>query len=289
MGAAASVPLIQHWGWPAVFLAGGAAPLLLLPVLAAWLPESISWLRDHGRGDRAEATRAKTRLPSFADRSAEPAERPGLTALLLSGRALATLSLWCAFFLSLLLVFFLVSWIPAIAVAQTHKPALGAAAAAVFNLSAVAGALVLGRLVDRFGAVRIVGAAYVAAAVGVMLIGLGPDARASVFVFSVFSGFFGMGAQLCLVAVAADFYSPGLRATGVGAAMGAGRLGAIAGSLAGGVLLGGAGAAQFPPVLCVLALMACVALAAAAALKRRERSIGMPGLAEEAAAASPSA
>jgi len=147
----------------------------------------------------------------------------------------------------------------------------GAIAAAVLNFGGIAGALVIGRLIDRFGAFAVVGSAYVLGACGMMAIGLGPDARASVFMFSLVGGFFGMGAQLCVVAIAADFYPLTLRATGVGAAMGAGRFGAITGSLVGGALLAGVGGAtRFPPVLSALAIAACVAVLGAGFFKRRE-------------------
>ncbi|HTK34055.1 MAG TPA: MFS transporter [Caulobacteraceae bacterium] len=274
LGAAASVPLIKSGGWPAVFLAGGIIPLLLLPVLMWRLPESIGWLKANGKAELAEKIRSRTHLPSLSAPVDGLAVKPApakITALLASGRAMATLCLWSTFFLSLLLVFFLVSWIPSIAVAETASPSMGAMAAAVLNFGGIAGALVIGRLIDRFGAFAVVGSAYVLGACGMMAIGLGPDARASVFMFSLVGGFFGMGAQLCVVAIAADFYPLTLRATGVGAAMGAGRFGAITGSLVGGALLAGVGgAARFPPVLSGLAIAACVAVLGAGFFKRRE-------------------
>ncbi|HTI65986.1 MAG TPA: MFS transporter [Caulobacteraceae bacterium] len=274
VGAVASVPLIERFGWQAVFLAGGVAPLLLLPALAVCLPESIGWLKAQGRTEQAETIRRRTHLPAgplgvVEQASAHPPAKIG--ALLGSGRAPATLCLWSTFFLSLLLVFFLISWIPAIAVAQTHTPSKGAAAAALFNISGIVGSLVIGRLIDKFGAFGVVASAYVLGAVGILAIGLGPDARASVFVFSIVGGFFGLGAQLCVVAIASGFYPLTLRATGVGAAMGAGRFGAIAGSLVGGVLLATVGgAAHFPPVLAGLALAACLAVLGAGFFKRKE-------------------
>jgi AAHS family 4-hydroxybenzoate transporter-like MFS transporter len=269
VGAVISVPLIRAFGWPSVFIAGGLAPLPLLPVLTAWLPESIGWLKAFGRSDEAEQIRRRAGLPAPPSDDAPPA-KVVLSALLTRGRAPSTLALWATFFLSLLLVFFLVSWMPAVAVAQTHEASSGAAAAALLNVGGILGALVLGQLIDWLGAFEVVGSAYALASIGIMAVGLGSEARGSVFLFSLVGGFFGMGAQLCVVAIAADFYPLTLRATGVGAAMGAGRFGAIAGSLAGGAILALlGGAAQFPPILGGLALAACLAVVTAGLLKRR--------------------
>jgi AAHS family 4-hydroxybenzoate transporter-like MFS transporter len=269
VGAAISVPLIKIWGWPAVFVAGGLAPLPLLPALAGWLPESIGWLEAFGRSEQAERIRLRAGLPAPSADDVGPA-KAALSALLSRGRAPSTLALWVTFFLSLLLVFFLVSWMPAVAVAQTHEPSSGAAAAAVLNIGGILGALVLGQLIDWLGAFEVVGSAYALASIGILAVGLGSEARGSVFIFSLVGGFFGMGAQLCVVAIAADFYPLTLRATGVGSAMGAGRFGAIAGSLAGGFILAAlGGTGQFPPILGGLALAAGLAVVTAGFLKRR--------------------
>ena len=51
------------------------------------------------------------------------------------------------------------------------------------------------------------------------------------------AGFFVLGSQLCLNAIAAAFYPTPMRSTGVGWAMGLGRVGSIVGPVIGGVLL----------------------------------------------------
>jgi AAHS family 4-hydroxybenzoate transporter-like MFS transporter len=272
LGAAVSAPLIQAWGWRAVFAAGGAAPLPLLPLLGSCLPGSIGWLKT---SEGAGQIRPRAQLPSI-DESAPP--KASLSALLTRGRGPSTLALWATFFLSLMLAFFLVSWIPAVAVAQTHQASSGAAASALLNVGGILGALVLGQLVDWLGSFEVVGSAFALASIGIMAAGLGREAHASIFIFSLVGGFFGMGAQLCVVAVAADFYPRPLRATGVGAAMGAGRFGAMAGSLSGGAILslfGGMG--QFPPILGGLALAACLAVVSAGLLKPRRPGLETAG------------
>jgi MFS transporter, AAHS family, 4-hydroxybenzoate transporter len=65
------------------------------------------------------------------------------------------------------------------------------------------------------------------------------DLAASVYWFAALAGFFCIGAQLCVVAIASGFYPIELRATGVGWSMGIGRVGAVVGPLVGGLLIRG--------------------------------------------------
>src|ERR1700733_11774084 len=98
-----SVRLIGAFGWPAVFIAGGAAPLFLAPVLMLRLPESIVL------------------------RAAPPTPRGRVAALFRDGRARSTALLWSINLLNLLTTYFLLLWTPAI----LHDAGAGPSAAIV--------------------------------------------------------------------------------------------------------------------------------------------------------------
>src|ERR1700726_3621754 len=51
LGGFLAAALIPYFGWRAVFIVGGTAPLLLVPVLALRLPESVRFLALTGRND----------------------------------------------------------------------------------------------------------------------------------------------------------------------------------------------------------------------------------------------
>src|SRR6478736_5879952 len=55
LGGLLAAALIPHFGWRSVFVVGGVAPLLLAPVLAAHLPESVRFLAFTGRADQQVA------------------------------------------------------------------------------------------------------------------------------------------------------------------------------------------------------------------------------------------
>src|SRR3954454_19095880 len=51
LGGLLAAQLIPQFGWQSVFVVGGIAPLLLVPFLALWLPESVRFLALTGRGN----------------------------------------------------------------------------------------------------------------------------------------------------------------------------------------------------------------------------------------------
>src|SRR3984885_3876578 len=121
LGGLLAAALIPHFGWRSVFIIGGVAPLLLAPILALRLPESVRFLVLTGRADArvAELLRLIGPKAAFAPATQfvvhEP-HLPGIPVLHLfrEGRTLVTLLLWVVFFMSLLDIYFLANWLPTV-------------------------------------------------------------------------------------------------------------------------------------------------------------------------------
>ncbi|MGF6902385.1 MFS transporter [Paraburkholderia sp. GAS348] len=278
LGGGGSALLIPAFGWKSVFIAGGMLPLIILPVFILLVPESVRYLalqNDHAAIARIlRRLDAESRWNGGSDYRAAMPHSP-VSSLFTQGNATATFLLWIAFFLSLLLTYFLINWIPV--VARTNGLDIGKAvlAVAMLNLGAVAGCIMLGRLADRFGPTRVIGCAYLAGAMAISAIGLVGWSPGLLYLTSFVAGAFSIGAQMCTVALCAVFYETGLRATGIGWAMGIGRTGAIAGPVMGGVLLG-AGVA--PAILFAIAGATSVGAALAVLvlgqlIQRRKRNL----------------
>ncbi len=174
--------------------------------------------------------------------------------------------------MSLLDLYFLNNWLPTI-MTQTGIP-LGTAAivTALFQLGGTVGALTLGRRIDRNLSFNVLAVAYGAASIAVLAIGAA-GGLAALAVTILIAGFCVIGGQTGSNALAADFYPTAMRSTGVGWALGVGRIGSILGPFVGGWLLSSTvdfrhvfWAAAVPPLLAC-----CAALGAAAILRRRER------------------
>src|SRR5260221_5782633 len=111
--------LIPQFGWRSVFVVGGVAPLLLVPVLALRLPESVRFLALTGRAHERVAELLGFIGPRavFAPATQFVVHEPELAGipvlhLFRDGRTLVTLLLWVVFFMSLLDLYLLSNWLP---------------------------------------------------------------------------------------------------------------------------------------------------------------------------------
>src|SRR3954452_7493407 len=121
LGGLLAAQLIPQFGWQSVFVVGGVAPLLLAPVLALRLPESVRFLALTGRAHQrvAELLAAINPKVAFAAETQFMIHEPELSGipvlhLFRNARIQVTLLLWVVFFLSLLDLYFLSNWLPTV-------------------------------------------------------------------------------------------------------------------------------------------------------------------------------
>ena len=159
--------------------------------------------------------------------------------LFTEGRAAVTLLLWVPFFTSFMILIFITSWIPTLLRANGLSVAQAGFAIALNSFGSFIGSGAVGRLMDRFGAYKVLIPTFVLASIAAGLLGfsltnLGSAALAVI----ALSGFFAGASQAGVIALAAVVYPVAIRSTGVGWAMAIGRLGAVVGPILGGILLG---------------------------------------------------
>jgi MFS transporter, AAHS family, 4-hydroxybenzoate transporter len=107
----------------------------------------------------------------------------------------------------------------------------------LLNAGGIAGGLVLGRIIDHRGPFGVLTIAYAVAALFVAAIGLFGSPVGLVMAIITLAGFFVIGAQFCMNVLAASYYPTAIRSTGVGWALGIGRIGSIVGPVLGGIVL----------------------------------------------------
>lgn len=235
IGGLVAGPLMEAHGWRALFVMGGVAPLLLCPVLFAVLPESPLFLARQGRHSRLATVLVRLGI-SDADglwSAGKAAAHTGVRALFADGRTRSTLLLWCAFFINLLVLFFVMSWLPTLLVDAGYPLGRALRLMVMFNLGAAIGALALAWSFSRYPAQRALAVFFFAGAASFAAIGAlnGIPAGLAVAVFA--AGLFTGGAQVGLYPVATRLYTTEARVTGVGFAQAWGRVGSIFGPLAG--------------------------------------------------------
>jgi MFS transporter, AAHS family, 4-hydroxybenzoate transporter len=243
LGGLLAAALIPQFGWRSVFVVGGVAPLLLVPVLVLWLPESVRFLALTGRTNErvADLLRLISPKASFAPATRfvlhEP-ELPGIPVLHLfrQGRTVVTLLLWVVFFMSLLDIYFLSNWLPTVLNDLGVSVGSSAAIGSMLQVGGVVGTFALGSIIDRFS-FRALALVYFLAVFAVGAIGQLGHSIVLVTMAIFAAGFCIVGGQIAANALAAAFYPTSVRATGVGWALGIGRVGSIVGPLVGGVLM----------------------------------------------------
>ena len=243
LGGDLAAALIPAFGWRSVFIVGGAVPLLLVPILAMTLPESVRFLVLTGRepqrvaellgliGPKAGVT-AATRFVVHEE------AMPGVPVLHLfrNGRTLATLLLWVVFFMSLLDIYFLANWLPTVLNDLGASVSAAAMIGSMLQIGGIVGSFALGSIIDRFS-FRALALVYFIAVFAVGAIGqLGHSAVLVILAIFV-AGFCVIGGQIAANALTAGYYPTAVRATGVGWALGIGRVGSIVGPWVGGILL----------------------------------------------------
>jgi AAHS family 4-hydroxybenzoate transporter-like MFS transporter len=242
LGGVIAGSLVVEHGWRAMFYVGGGLPLLLSVLLLALLPESPQYLaRKAGTG--AVLAGLLTRIDPAGgyhpqDRYTLPhaSARADLGELFRHRRVRNTVLLWLAFFINLLVLFFLMNWLPKLLVDGGVPLAQAIRVTVMFNVGGVLGALALAWLSARHSPRRMLAAFFALGALAIMAIGLGDGRFAPVAAACFATGLFAGAAQVGLYPLATQVYPSAVRATGVGWAQAWGRIGSIFGPLAGGWL-----------------------------------------------------
>ncbi|MEM8981798.1 MAG: MFS transporter [Pseudomonadota bacterium] len=237
--------ILPAYGWQSLFVFAGCATLLALPVVFFLLPESLEFLSKRQPKDSlAKINRVLTkmghvRLSELPEKTGSDSSRTTSVRTLFNDHLrVRTVRLWLSFFMSFATLYFLLSWVVKLAI-DSGLPLTSAIYAGVcLNLGAFFGSLGLGALSNRFGLMRVIATFFVFGGLFIVVYGSADVGVLWKLILVFILMFFVQGAFTGLYAVAARLYDTEIRTTGVGWAIGAGRLGAIFGPITAGVILG---------------------------------------------------
>jgi MFS transporter, AAHS family, 4-hydroxybenzoate transporter len=237
-----SAIMLPRWGWQSVFYAGGVLPLTLALLLITILPESVRYLEVSGATLRKISKILARISPELAEtplsRSVHQDQRRNapVVSLFTEGRTAGTILLWIPFFMNLLMLYFVVFWLPAL-LRQTGKPvSAGATAVMLFSVGGIAGSFIEGTFMNRWGAFPVLLAEFLCTTFLIASLAYSNSFPLMMSITFVL-GFVVQGAQGGLSAVAATFYPISIRSTGIGWCLGVGRIGSIVGPILGGMML----------------------------------------------------
>ncbi|MDH2566611.1 3-(3-hydroxy-phenyl)propionate transporter MhpT [Acinetobacter baumannii] len=201
--------------WRHIFYIGGIAPILLIPLIMRFLPESNDYLQ---RKVQAQQT------------------TPFFEVLFAKERRMSTIHLWISFFCTLVVLYFLLNWLPLLMGAQGLSKLQANYVQMGYNVGGILGSILMGVLLDKLRMSFVIKLIYLGILFSLCCLAISPTV-ALLALSAVGCGLFIVGGQSALYGLAAMYYPTEMRGTGVGAAVAIGRIGSFAGPLMAGFLL----------------------------------------------------
>jgi AAHS family 4-hydroxybenzoate transporter-like MFS transporter len=286
VGGILSVHFTQTADWRAVFLIGGLLPILLAPILLL-LPESVNFLMRSGSA-RATARLVRqlqrlglmqalkdAQVPDTIRGPVAVAPRVSVRELFAPGYGMTTCLLWVVFFMSLLDIYLLVSWIPTALRVAGAAPTAAITAAILLQVGATVASVPVGWSLDRFGPAATLASAYLLGMICIAAVGHLTHAVPWALAMTFGAGFGLIGGQAGANAVATVAYPVHLQSTGAGWALGIGRIGSIIGPVVGGVMLNAS--VSIPYIFYLSAVPALLAAVATLFLRSRPSASELVG------------
>jgi MFS transporter, AAHS family, 4-hydroxybenzoate transporter len=278
----AAAQLIATVGWRAVFVVGAALPLLLAAALALALPESLRFAaivpqRLEEARNLLRRLRPQLTIPGDVPLTCGDAAsgKASVADLFRERRGPTTLLIWVAFFMSLLNVYFAINWLPTSLSASGFTVTQAAVMTSLYHVGGVGGTYALGLLMDRLGAHRMQIFAMLVGIVALYVFATVPGVNQwATTAVLVLAGFGIVGGQVGVNALASMTYPVMIRSTGLGWALGIGRVGSIVGPTIGGIALASAENARAVYLVCIVP--ALIGVIAIALLKRQSNPVVTP-------------
>ncbi|MSO82796.1 MAG: MFS transporter [Acidobacteria bacterium] len=234
--------LMPIWGWRSVFYVGGILPIALALLLIKMLPESVRFLTAKGGDPRRVAAIIRRIAPDLADTpmgAPAPDRHTGVAVrhLFTEGRTAGTLLLWVPFFMNLLILYFILSWLPSLLRQAGMPVSAGITAVLAFSIGGIVGTILQGPLMKTMGVFPAMVSEFLASLALVVLASVIFANFQVMMVVTFVLGITVQGAQAGLNVLSAMYYPTVIRSTGVGWALGIGRIGSIIGPIIGGLML----------------------------------------------------
>lgn len=214
LGGLSAVMLQDEFGFRSVFMTGAVLTGLALVALVSLLPESVDFLN--------QKQPAKAKAP--------------ISQLFAKGQLKTTLLIWAAFIAVMSSFYFISSWTPALlessGLAKEQSQKVGMA----ISIGGTIGSLIFGFLVSKFTPKSTLMAFVVLSSFAIIGFVFSPTLTLALL-FAILVGSLVNGCITGLYTINPTLYAPEFRSTGVGTAIGVGRIGSIVSPMLAGKLL----------------------------------------------------
>lgn len=242
LGGLSAVMLQDEFGFRSVFMTGAVLTGLALVALVSLLPESVDFL------NQKQPANAQTKLTKIAHKidkqgnwqlptqnQSAKAKAP-ISQLFAKGQLKTTLLIWAAFIAVMSSFYFISSWTPALlessGLAKEQSQKVGMA----ISIGGTIGSLIFGFLVSKFTPKSTLMAFVVLSSFAIIGFVFSPTLTLALL-FAILVGSLVNGCITGLYTINPTLYAPEFRSTGVGTAIGVGRIGSIVSPMLAGKLL----------------------------------------------------
>ena len=240
LGAILSMFMLEGFGWRTMF-GIGMIPLLLIPFIIRYLPESIQFLVSRNRQEEVDQILNRFQIEFYAKNETHQTpsnirKKNGFLTLFSKEYIKATLLFWITYIMGMFLIYGLNTWLPQM-MRQAGYP-LGSSLSflLMLNITAAIGALFAGAIADRIGAKIVISISYLMAAICIGLLTIKPSVTI-IYLLIGLAGIGSVGITQILNAYVTQYFQSHIRATSLGWGLGLGRVGAIAGPILVGIIM----------------------------------------------------
>ncbi len=234
---------VPEIGWRLTMAWAAGLTLLMIPVCSILLPESVGFLSARsGEGSQNKIKDIFSRMghpvPEKIEVPADTASSKDHVRKLVSKEYLQiSIGLWGGLMFTFMVMYYLLSWIPVIALEMGMPQDKAIITGAIFSGGGFLGVFAAGFLASKFGYARSISFYCVGAFVFMILFATYKESLIVTLMLACIVGFLVQGAVGAFYGAAARAYPIALKSTGVGWTIGIGRVGAIVGPYLGGILL----------------------------------------------------
>jgi MFS transporter, AAHS family, vanillate permease len=246
IGGTIAAVLLGAYGWRSVFVFGGLATGAMTLVVLWRLPESVDFLiakRPPKALQKLNALLKQMRRPELTQLPAPPvheaavARSGSFAGLFAPGLLGSTVLIWISFFLLMFSFYFALSWTPKLLVSAGLSTQQGVTGGVLMNIGGIVGGSMFGILAARLELGWLTASSMLLTACAMAAFGYFTSDLTLAFITAFGIGTFIFGSMAGLYSFAPIVYSAAVRTTGMGWAIGIGRIGAILAPIIAGVLL----------------------------------------------------
>ena len=242
IGAFVAASALDQFDWRAIFWVGAALSALLLPLAILLMSESLDFLlgrQPKGALAKANGVLRRMGIAELAELPPKPAGAEGavLREIRQKVHVKELLKLFLAHALNMFGWYFIIQWAPPLIAEASGDAVLGARYSQYFSYGGIIGGLTAGYLCGRLGTRRVMWVTMLGMGGLIALFGQAIGEPAMVLWLAPLIGASLFGSSTANWLTIAFAFPPQLRATGLGFATTAGRIGAVGGPYVGGLLL----------------------------------------------------